>query len=323
MFENPAMRQSFDEMLADSNIMESLIAASPELASAMEANPQLREIISDPQAIRDVMNLMNNPGLLAEQQRANDRAMANISMQPGGFDALAQHHRNVLEPMERAMRESEQARAGDSASATTASNIPSDGPLPNPWGGGANTNGTPGGALPFGAGGLMGDFAGPDGSMMDRESAMRLLESPMMESLQQTVMSNPAWLQQMLNNDPRIRELMESNPQMRQVVNNPEMLRQIVNPANIRAMMQADQALTNMGGGSLFGDGMGGAGMFGAPSVPAGPPEQVYATQLSQLNDMGFFDSAENIRALQATGGNVHAAVERLLSSNGGMGGAY
>ena len=58
--------------------------------------------------------------------------------------------------------------------------------------------------------------------------------------------------------------------------------------------------------------------MFGAPPAPAGPPEEVYATQLSQLNDMGFFDAAENIRALQATGGNVHAAVERLLSGGGG-----
>lgn len=30
--------------------------------------------------------------------------------------------------------------------------------------------------------------------------------------------------------------------------------------------------------------------------------------------DMGFYDRDTNIRALQATGGNVNAAVERLLS---------
>lgn len=51
--------------------------------------------------------------------------------------------------------------------------------------------------------------------------------------------------------------------------------------------------------------------------MKTGPPEEVYATQLEQLRDMGFFDQAENLRALNATGGNVHAAVERLL--NGGM----
>ena len=35
---------------------------------------------------------------------------------------------------------------------------------------------------------------------------------------------------------------------------------------------------------------------------------------------MGFFDTQENIRALQATRGNVHAAVERLLGNMGQWG---
>lgn len=55
-------------------------------------------------------------------------------------------------------------------------------------------------------------------------------------------------------------------------------------------------------------------GGFGAPAAPANP-EVAYATQLQQLQDMGFFDRESNVRALVATGGNVHAAVERLLAS--------
>lgn len=47
------------------------------------------------------------------------------------------------------------------------------------------------------------------------------------------------------------------------------------------------------------------------------PPEERYAAQLSQLQEMGFFDVQENIRALTATSGNVHAAVERLLRNLG------
>lgn len=47
------------------------------------------------------------------------------------------------------------------------------------------------------------------------------------------------------------------------------------------------------------------------------PPEERYATQLAQLQEMGFFDPQENIRALLATNGNVHAAVERLLGNFG------
>lgn len=49
----------------------------------------------------------------------------------------------------------------------------------------------------------------------------------------------------------------------------------------------------------------------------SGRPEELYATQLAQLQEMGFFDAQENIRALTATAGNVHAAVERLLGNPG------
>jgi ubiquilin len=44
-------------------------------------------------------------------------------------------------------------------------------------------------------------------------------------------------------------------------------------------------------------------------------PEQLYASQLSQLQEMGFLDTQENVRALVAVGGNVNAAVERLLGN--------
>ncbi|GMI74423.1 hypothetical protein like AT2G17200 [Hibiscus trionum] len=47
------------------------------------------------------------------------------------------------------------------------------------------------------------------------------------------------------------------------------------------------------------------------------PAEELYATQLSQLREMGFYNTEENIRALRATAGNVHAAVERILGNSG------
>ncbi|KAL7229045.1 hypothetical protein ACSBR2_007694 [Camellia fascicularis] len=60
-----------------------------------------------------------------------------------------------------------------------------------------------------------------------------------------------------------------------------------------------------------------GAGGLNLPNTLDVPPEELYATQLSQLQEMGFFDTQENIRALRATSGNVHAAVERLLGNPG------
>jgi ubiquilin len=46
-------------------------------------------------------------------------------------------------------------------------------------------------------------------------------------------------------------------------------------------------------------------------------PEELYRTQLQQLRDMGFINTEANIAALRATGGNVNAAVERLLNQLG------
>jgi hypothetical protein len=72
-----------------------------------------------------------------------------------------------------------------------------------------------------------------------------------------------------------------------------------MNPEMVRQMMQM----------------MGGAGA--APATPQDnrPPEERYADQLRQLNDMGFFDFDRNIAALRRSGGSVQGAVEYLLTS--------
>jgi len=43
------------------------------------------------------------------------------------------------------------------------------------------------------------------------------------------------------------------------------------------------------------------------------PPEERYAEQLRQLNEMGFYNVQENLRALAASGGDVQGALENLL----------
>lgn len=72
---------------------------------------------------------------------------------------------------------------------------------------------------------------------------------------------------------------------------------------------------------ALFGPGgFGGAGAGGfgtpAPAAPADtrPPEEVYESQLRQLNDMGFFEFERNVSALRRSGGNVQGAIEYLLN---------
>ena len=63
--------------------------------------------------------------------------------------------------------------------------------------------------------------------------------------------------------------------------------------------------------------GPGGFGGFptGPPAPPDNrPPEERYAEQLRQLNDMGFYEFERNVEALRRTGGSVQGAVEYLLT---------
>ena len=109
-------------------------------------------------------------------------------------------------------------------------------------------------------------------------------------------------------------------------MSNPEMLRSIL-------QMQSQGGLPGMGGmpfmnpsnnpmNPMFNPAMMPQFQQQTPTTPATPaqqPEVLYATQLQQLQDMGFFNASENVRALQLCGGNVEAAVEYLFSKPPGM----
>ncbi|KAF2177674.1 hypothetical protein K469DRAFT_602507 [Zopfia rhizophila CBS 207.26] len=66
---------------------------------------------------------------------------------------------------------------------------------------------------------------------------------------------------------------------------------------------------------ALLGNGgLGGMGGFSTPPPQDNrPPEEVYESQLRQLNEMGFYEFERNVQALRRSGGNVQAAIQFLL----------
>lgn len=127
-----------------------------------------------------------------------------------------------------------------------------------------------------------------------------------------------------MGQNPMVQQMVAANPGLGEALRNPETLRQMMDPRNLQAMAQLQQAMSggDDGGGSGGGNpfaalgglaGMGG-GQAGMGGASAQPPETRFASQLQQLQDMGFPDQPSNLQALVATGGNVNAAVERLLS---------
>ncbi|CAM6100502.1 unnamed protein product [Calypogeia fissa] len=235
------------------------------------------------------------------------------------------------------------AAPGATGTGTPAAGAPTGTGTP-PLGGAAALTGLRGSG---GLGGLAGlglpDFgtAGPFG--VDPAMMQQMLQNPAIMQMMQGLLSNPQYINQVLNMQPHLRTMLNSNPQFREMMQSPDFIRQISSPESLQQMMQLQQAVlgqlqgrqpagqtpTQPGGTPPAGAGMdlnsllsmfGGLGSTlptGTPEVNAIPPEQLYEAQLAQLQDMGFFDTQENLRALAATGGNVHAAVERLLRNPG------
>ena len=182
---------------------------------------------------------------------------------------------------------------------------------------------------------MLGGNAMPDPALM-----AQLMQNPAISNMMQSMLSNPQTLNQMLGANADQRGMPDLNS-LREVMQNPVFLRLFSSPETLQQLMSYQQALLSQlgqqqpresgqtGGGtgplnnlaglellsSMFG-GLG-TGSLAVPNRSNEPPEQLHATQLSQLQEMGFFDTQENIRALIAASGNVHAAVERLLGNPG------
>ncbi|XP_010941416.1 ubiquitin domain-containing protein DSK2b isoform X2 [Elaeis guineensis] len=236
--------------------------------------------------------------------------------------------------------------------ATTGSAEPNASPLPNPWsnaGGPQTTNSRSSPASDARTSGVAGlgrpglpELERMAGGMADPSLLNQIMQNPAMMQMMQSLLSNPQFMNQMLGLNPQLRNMVESNTQMREMLQNPEFIRQLTSPETLQQLLSLQRSLFSQLGGqqaswernpggngagtpnstgldslmNMFG-GLGGAGGLGVPNTSNVPPEQLYATQLSQLQEMGFLDTQENIRALSATAGNVHAAVERLLGNMG------
>lgn len=348
---------AIQNIINNPEIMRGMIMSNPQMREIIDRNPELAHVLNDPAILRQTLEAARNPELMREMMRNTDRAMSNIESSPEGFNMLRRMYENVQEPFLNATATGgggggttndpgsnpfaallgNQGPVTNNPQTTPGSAAPNSNPLPNPWGG--PTGGTQTTRAPnvSGLGGLGLPGMERPGGMPDMS---QLLQNPAVSQMMQSLLSNPQYMEQIVSQNPQLRSMFDSNPQLREMMQNPEVLRQLTSPQMMQQMMSLQQLLpqlnqpqstldpTQIGATPGSQNNMGldmlmsmlggqGAGGMGGPNVPDVPPEQLYATQLSQLQEMGFFDVQENIRALRATSGNVHAAVERLLGNFG------
>ncbi|CAN1134755.1 Ubiquitin domain-containing protein DSK2b [Linum perenne] len=335
---------AIQSMMNNPELMRSLIMSNPQMREIIDRNPELGHVLNDPSVLRQTLEAARNPELMREMMRNTDRAMSNIEASPEGFNMLRRMYENVQEPFLNATtmgnntgnnpnpnpfaallanQGGTQTRDASNNSSTTGTEttpgltVPNANPLPNPWSnnsGGGQTNttarsipaaGDPRAAGLAGLGGLglpgMEQLMG-GGGMPDAANLNQLMQNPAMSQMMQNLLSNPEYMNQMLTLQQSLLSQL-NRPQTTQDSAQTGTTPGVPNAANLELLM-------NMFGGL-------GAGGLSTPNQPDVPPEELYATQLSQLQEMGFFDTQENIRALRASAGNVHAAVERLLGNLG------
>ncbi|KAJ1298945.1 hypothetical protein BS78_01G493000 [Paspalum vaginatum] len=353
---NPQMRELVDRnpdlahVLNDPSILRQTFEAArnPELMREMMRNTDraMSNIESSPEGF----NMLRRMYETVQEPFLNATTMGSEGdRNPNPFAALLgnQGSNQAREP-----GANEPTTAPDPAAGSPA---PNTNPLPNPWS--PNAGSAPGAARPPPAsntrsttptptpapGGLGGLDSADLGSMLgggsDTSFLSQVLQNPTMMQMMQNIMSNPQSMNQLLNINPNVRNMMESNSQLREMLQNPEFLRQLTSPETLQQLISFQQSLMSQLGQQQTGQersqsgtgagnvnlntlmnmfsGLGAGGGLGVPNAPNVPPEELYATQLAQLQEMGFFDTQENLRALIATAGNVHAAVERLLGNLG------
>ncbi|KAH7315000.1 hypothetical protein KP509_21G029800 [Ceratopteris richardii] len=351
LINNPELMRS---LIMNNPQMRSLIDRNPELGHILNDPSTLRQTLDaarNPELMREMMrntdramsNIEASPegfNMLRRMYETVEEPFLNAATGADGANDAANPFAALLGGMHGPQPQT--GTAGTAATTTTTGTeavAPNTAPLPNPWNPSQNVPNaaagggqTPGGGLgSLGLGGLQQfqDLGGAAGlGMFDPSAMQQMLRNPAISQMMQSILSNPQYI-----NQPQLRNLLDSNPQLREMMQSPDFLRLMSNPELLQLLSFPGGLGQQQTGAQANGTGAatGGAnpfdmnsllGLFGGlptttPEVNTVPPEELYAAQLSQLQDMGFINTEANIQALRATGGNVHAAVDRLLGNPG------
>merc|ERR1719195_1497301 len=236
----------------------------------MDRNPEIRQMLNNPEVLRQMMEIARNPSRLQEMTRTMDRQMQNLEAMPGGMNILQRMYRDVQEPVLNAMGGPNPFQ--DLQAANSPSQVPStetSDPAPNPWAGG---QAQPGQAAPqppptSGAGAQLGGqlgqggglFTSPGmqslmGQMRDNPTLMsQMMSAPYMQSMFSTLANNPDQASAMLANNPLFagnpalqQQMAAMMPQMLQQMQNPSVQQLMGNPEALQAIMQIQQGMERL-----------------------------------------------------------------------------
>uniref|UniRef100_A0A6I8N3H7 Ubiquilin 1 n=1 Tax=Ornithorhynchus anatinus TaxID=9258 RepID=A0A6I8N3H7_ORNAN len=350
IMENPFVQS----MLSNPDLMRQLIMANPQMQQLIQRNPEISHMLNNPDIMRQTLELARNPAMMQEMMRNQDRALSNLESIPGGYNALRRMYTDIQEPMLNAAQEQFGGNPFASLVSNTPSGEGSQpsrtenrDPLPNPWapqfGPQNSTNSNTGSSAGSGSS-VAGMFNTPGMQSLlqqiteNPQLMQNMLSAPYMRSMMQSLSQNPDLAAQMQN--PETLSAM-SNPRAMQAL---LQIQQGLQTLATEAPGLIPGFSPGLGGLGSTGGSAGTNGTSSAPSetpnsasgtaepghqqfiqqmlqalAGANPqlqnPEVRFQQQLEQLSAMGFLNREANLQALIATGGDINAAIERLLGS--------
>nr|AAH55536.1 Ubin protein [Danio rerio] len=302
IMENPLVQS----MMSNPDLMRQMIMANPQMQQLMERNPEISHMLNNPELMRQTMELARNPAMMQEMMRNQDRALSNLESIPGGYNALRRMYTDIQEPMFSAAREQFgnnpfSALGGNGENpGTQPSRTENREPLPNPWGPPDGTASTTSSGTPTTTSSTTSSTTPSVSNPLGISSSNLgngMFNSPGMQSLMQQISENPQLMQNMIS-APYMRTMMQSLAQ------NPPPSGQGSTPTPTAGASPAQQQLMQQM-----------LQMFAGGSASTQTPEVRFQQQLEQLSAMGFINREANLQALIATGGDINAAIERLLGS--------
>ncbi|EHY57222.1 hypothetical protein HRR83_002714 [Exophiala dermatitidis] len=311
--EDPNFQQMMREAMNNPQVVDMMINQSPHLramgpqARQILQSDYFRRVMTDPQAMRSIMQMQQAMGMgpfgAGGQEAFPAPGVINTTETPGaGGDSNAQTGQQQQQQQHQAPINPFAAFGGGGglgANPFASLFMP---PFPNPSQPTTTTNAQNNSSS-------QGDNATPSAQNQQQEQQQPL--NPFAALFNPAMFGQP---QQGSNIDPA--SVPPLNPFAPQ--NNPF----LQNPEAMARFMQAMGAMGGMGGGAAGTEPANYGGLFDllgggrAASPPDNrPPEERYATQLQQLNEMGFYDFDRNVQALRRTGGSVNGAIEYLLNN--------
>lgn len=271
---NPAVRR----LAENPELMRAMILANPQVREVVEKNPEYGQILSDPNFLRQGFEMARNPDKMREVLRNNDRAISNLEMLPGGFNHLKKIYQSLQEPMENAQRGSDSSSAAANRRFAEMYGVKIN-----------NENRVNNEPLPN-------PWAPPPQDRRTRSSNSMTGGSDFLSSGFPASQVSRRW-RPSRPADSGSGTISNDSAMMEDVY---ERFRSVALGANVNSDSSA-------------------APPSSAPEqAPASEPTEAelaerYSLQIERLNEMGFDNLVDNLRALQASGGDVDDAVEWLL----------